>query len=226
MLKNKKKKDSFADFLKDLKKKEVVSPLSIDSKEEKKYFLIVCEGEKTEPNYFNHFKTILPKHALEINVEGQGDNTINIVKKAKELRDQRIKNTLLPNYDEVWAVFDKDDFSERNYNAAIELAKRQGIESGHSNQSFELWYILHFKYLDAALHRSRYSEDLSKILGFKYDKSDLNAVNFIFENGIQVQAIARAKKLEKMHSENTPAKSNPYTRIYVLVERLLKYKMG
>lgn len=39
------------------------------------YFLIVCEGEKTEPLYFEAFKYDLPKGVLEnatIDIQGEG----------------------------------------------------------------------------------------------------------------------------------------------------------
>lgn len=224
MGKAKAKNESFADFLNDLKSKAVVTSKPVATIEERKYFLIVCEGERTEPNYFNYFKNFLPKHLIEtINVEGQGDNTINIVNKAIELRDIRKKDVLLPDYDEVWAVYDKDDFPATRFNSAVSLARRQNIESGHSNQSFELWYILHFQFLQTALHRRDYITTLSRILQFKYEKNDLNAVKALFEKGNVKRAITWAKALEAMHVGTTPASSCPYTRIHVLVERLLKY---
>ena len=224
MGKAKVKNEIFADLVKELKNKAVVSPKPVDTIEERKYFLIVCEGERTEPNYFNYFKNILPKHLLEtINVKGEGDNTINIVKQAITLRESRKNSLTLPKYDEVWAVYDKDDFPADKYNSAVSLAKREHIESGHSNQSFELWYILHFQFLQNALHRSDYITKLSKILKFKYEKNDMNAVKALFEKGNVKQAINWAKALEAKHVGSTPANSCPYTRVYVLVERLLKY---
>jgi hypothetical protein len=224
MGKTKAKNESFADFLNELKCKAEVAPKPIATIEERKYFLIVCEGERTEPNYFNYFKNFLPKDLVKtINVEGEGDNTINIVKKAIALRDIRKKDVLLPDYDEVWAIYDKDDFPATRYNSAISLARRENIESGHSNQSFELWYILHFQFLQNELHRSDYITTLSKILKFKYEKNDINAVKALFAKGKVKRAITWAKALEAKHKGSTPANSCPYTRVYVLVERLLKY---
>ena len=166
----------------------------------------------------------MPKHLVEtINVKGEGDNTINIVNKAISLRNIRKNDVLLPDYDEVWAIYDKDDFPATRYNSAIRLARRENIESGHSNQSFELWYILHFEFLQNALHRSDYITKLSKILQFKYEKNDLKAVKALFEKGNVRRAITWAKALEAMHVGSTPVNSCPYTRVYVLVERLLKY---
>jgi len=218
------KKETFADFLKELKQNAVTAPKPIEVIPERRYFLIVSEGERTEPNYFNNFKTFLPKHLIEtINVHGEGDNTVNIVRKAISLRDEREKNVLLPDYNEVWAVYDKDDFPANSFNTAVRLAVQNNIESGHSNQSFELWYVLHFQFLQNALHRSDYVTILSRILKFKYEKNDLNVVKFLFQHGKVRQAIEWARELEENSSGATPANACPTTRVYVLVERLLDY---
>ena len=50
-------------------------------------FLIVCEGEKTEPNYFKKYRA--PKTIIEL--VGVGDNTVTVVEKAIELRDKAVK---------------------------------------------------------------------------------------------------------------------------------------
>lgn len=224
MSRSKQKQSSFQDFLKELEKQSLVFPKQIETIEERKYFLIVCEGERTEPLYFNYFKNFLPKNFIEtIEVTGEGDNTINIVKKAILLRDERNRNVLLPKFNEVWAVYDKDDFPAKRYNQAVSLAKQESIQSGHSNQSFELWYVLHFQYLTSASHRSSYIKILTKQLGFKYEKDDINVVKHLFENCNVKQAIKWAKKLEKMHVGKTPSLSCPSTNVYKLVEILNKY---
>jgi hypothetical protein len=167
---------------------------------------------------------MLPKHLVEtIEVTGAGDNTLNVVKKAIHLRNKRKKNAELPQFDEVWAVYDKDDFPDKNYNAAIALAQKEGIESGHSNQSFELWYVLHFQFLQSALHRESYIKTLSGILGVKYKKNSLALAERIYKEGNISQAIAWANELEAIHVGNTAANSCPFTRVYVLVERLIAY---
>ena len=53
---------SFNDFVEQLKFEAINTPVVVDSKEERKYFLFVCEGEKTEPLYFEYFKKFLQKH--------------------------------------------------------------------------------------------------------------------------------------------------------------------
>lgn len=65
-------------------------------------FLIVCEGEKTEPNYFRRFR--VPAEVARIDVQGIGANTVSLVRKAIALRDAG-------DYDQTWCVFDRDSFS-------------------------------------------------------------------------------------------------------------------
>ena len=196
----------------------------MEVKPEKKYFLIVCEGRRTEPLYFTHIQKFLPNDLLQtIEVLGQGDNTVNIVRKGIKKRRERAENPLVPNYDEVWAVFDKDDFPMHKYDTAVQLAMEQGIEHGVSNQSFELWYILHFELLESALHRKDYIPRLTNYLGFKYKKNDAMVVTTLFAKGNVRQAIKWAKRLEKVHAGKTPSESCPYTRVHILVERLLAY---
>lgn len=224
MSKQKHKQPSFNDFFNQLVEKSVTSGKTIESIEERKYFLIVCEGERTELQYFNYFKEILPRQLLKtIEITGEGDNTINIVKKAIELRNERFANILLPNFDQVWAVYDKDDFPPERYNGAIQLAENNGINSGHSNQSFELWYVLHFQYLQSDLHRSDYIKILTKKLGFKYEKNDKKVVKYLFEKCDVKQAIQWAKQLEELHIDQSAEQACPSTQVYKLVEQFLAY---
>jgi hypothetical protein len=220
----KKQNDTFNDFLLELKSKSTPLARKIEEIDERKYFLIVSEGEKTEPIYFEYIKQFLPKKLLEtVEIIGEGDNTLNIVKKAILERDKRKVNSLLPNFDEVWAVFDKDDFPSVRYNNAIKLAKSSDIEEGSSNQAFELWYVLHFEFLQSSLHRKDYFKKLSGILGYKYEKNTDKIVKQIFEKGNVKRAIQWAKELEKLHVGKTPANACPSTRVYKLVENLLAY---
>jgi len=219
----KKFESSFAAFREQLKK-EKIKEVQIAVKEERRYFLIVSEGIRTEPIYFKYLSGLLPKNLVDtIEVDGAGDNTINVVRKAMLLREDRSNNKNLPQYDEVWAVYDKDDFPPTRYNEAIDLAAREGIQSGHSNQSFELWYILHYEFLQSALHRTDYIRKMKGHLGFKYTKNTPKVVEKIMETGNVQQAIIWAKELEKLHDGKTAADSCPHTKVYILVEKILAY---
>ena len=69
------KRDTFKDLLAELQSKTVAVSKPVATIEERRYFLIVCEGERTEPIYFDYWKRFLPKHLLEtVKIIGQGDN--------------------------------------------------------------------------------------------------------------------------------------------------------
>ncbi len=71
------------------------SPRKVKIREVRQTFLIVCEGEKTEPNYFINFRG--PK--VKIKIQRGEKNPCHVVEKARELKEQE-------DYDQVWCVFD------------------------------------------------------------------------------------------------------------------------
>lgn len=63
------------------------------------YYLIVCEGEATEPNYFEGLKQDLPKGVLtayQIEIEGTGRNTQSLIDEALLLKTAYEKNMERP----------------------------------------------------------------------------------------------------------------------------------
>ncbi|MCC5917326.1 MAG: RloB domain-containing protein [Cryomorphaceae bacterium] len=219
------KKQTFSKMYDELRSQSPAEhSVSVDKIPERKYYLIVTEGKSTEPIYFNHFKSFLPKELLEtIDVKGEGDNTVNIATKAIEYRSKR-KATTKPNYDEVWIVFDLDDFGDERFNKAVRIARQEGLYSAHTNPAFEFWYLLHFHYFDACLSRQDFTKMLTKRLGFRYDKSDEKVVKVLFNDRRKIhQAIKHAKRLFSVHKGKSPAKSCPSTSVHLLVESLLKY---
>ena len=106
-------------------------------REVKQSFLIVCEGVRTEPDYFRAFRMT----AATVKAVGQAMNTTSLVSKAISIRDseQKKKRT----YDQCWVVFDKDDFPAKDFNDALALAERNGFRVAYSNQAFEYWFLLH-----------------------------------------------------------------------------------
>lgn len=173
--------------------------------------LIVCEGTKTEPKYFKRFRLSF----ATVLVIGLGKNTAKLVDDALEL-----KRTYEP--DRCWCVFDRDSFPAEHVNAAFQKAKTHGCLVAMSNECFELWYLLHFDYIDAALSRDRYSAMLSERLGFKYEKNSEAMYERLLTN--QDSAIRNAKRLLATHGALNPALHNPFTTVHLLVEELNKYR--
>lgn len=221
------KKQTFAEMLEELSKEKVPENRIENELEELRYYLIVCEGEKTEPNYFEAFQKHLPPKIQTIKVIGEGANTISVVKSAISLKKKREKQKSVPNFDEVWAVFDRDSFSKTRVNSAIDLANKNSIFTGFSNEAFELWYVLHFQYLDTQITRDQYIDILDKILlkkkGVRYKKNSYDMFDFLSEHGDQKLAIKRAKRLCNKFVNLPPADRKPSTNIYELIESLNKY---
>jgi len=182
----------------------------IDTRDTSERFLIVCEGEKTEPNYFWSFP--VPKKVID--VQGFGFNTTALVERALELKNQE-------HYDQVWCVFDRDDFPVENFNRAIALAKQHGICVAYSNQAFELWYLLHFHYYNTGINRDAYKAKLSNLLGHEYRKNSETIYEEIMP--LQKAALRNAAKLLEQYSPPKPADDDPSTTVHLLVEQLNRF---
>jgi hypothetical protein len=179
--------------------------------------LIVCEGEKTEPNYFKKF----PGNPLVydcLDVQGTGYNTESLVKKAIEMQQDAL-NERNP-YIEIWCVFDKDDFNIDVFKSAIQLAGKNQIKCAYSIEAFEIWFMLHFGYYDSALSRSQYKEKLSELLKKPYLKNDENMFALLKDR--QNKAIQNARTLFSKQCSLNLKDQNPITTVFKLVERLIE----
>jgi hypothetical protein len=195
------------------------------------YHLIVTEGTKTEPQYFNAIRDIINskyKGRIFLQVHGEGDNTLNLFDKAKQMAEKS-SNV----YKHVWLVYDTDDFPAERINKTVENCTNisnnndDGTEYHElwSNQCIELWFLLHFGYLQSDLHRNEYypklSNYLKEISGIEY-KKNRNDIYDALRPYMEI-AIANAKKLNKANEKKTPSKSAPGTKIYELIEKLYPY---
>ena len=202
------------------------------SKPQQRYFLIVCEGKKTEPNYFEAIKKELPRGILEnVDIEGLGKNTLTIIEEGIKLREQAFKERNRV-YDEVWAVFDKDSFPDKNFNNAINRGEslKQKIDCAWTNEAFELWYLLHFQYVDVGMSRENYKpfieRELTQKMGkpYSYQKNSVDMYHILQKYGNETQAIKWAESLEKLYADKEFASHNPCTKVYKLVSILKSLK--
>jgi RloB-like protein len=188
------------------------SPRKVDTKEVRQRFLIVCEGEKTEPNYFRSFR--VPKNVAEIDVKGVGENPSKLVNSAKGLKEQE-------DYDQVWCVFDRDSWTPEDFNNAIKNAENQGFKVAYSNEAFELWYVLHFEFLNTGIPRSDYLQKLSLLLNQRYQKNSEKIYDELFDK--QPTAIKNAINLLNQYDPHIPARDNPSTTVHLLVQELNRF---
>ena len=194
-----------------------------NNRKEYRFIYIFTEGEKTEVNYFKSKKREIRKPNIKIEIKGIGYNTTSLVNYAlKYIQDEKIVLNDLVNSDECWVVFDKDDFIS-GFDNAITRAKAKNIKVAYSNESFELWYLLHFSFLNSALHRTVFCSKLDKIMkkinGKSYEKNCDNMYCHI--KHLENKAIKHAEKLLQIHKhEKSYIKKNPSTTVHLLIERL------
>lgn len=191
-------------------------------------WLIVSEGTKTEPIYFEYIikkiNEVMPPHAkIVYDIHGQGKNTLSLVKSVDDLQcvvDEIIRKKIIK-YDKIFVVFDRDSFPEKLFNKALALCKKNGYIALWSNESIEFWFMLYFNYYDCQMCRSDYIKKLNK--EFKknnnpncYEKNSLESIKFIVDNFSLKYARANAKKInQKMIDEKiVPVNANSSTMIY------------
>ena len=179
-----------------------------DARVERPVILIVCEGTKTEPNYFKSFRIT----SMTVEIKGLGEGPVNLVNFACERKED---------YDQLWCVFDRDRVLKDRFNAAISKAARNSIKIAYSNEAFELWYLLHFNYLTSGISREQYCKKLNKLIGKKYKKNDEHMYDQLLDK--QPTAIKNAKRLLGQYTPVRPVDNNPSTTVHLLVAELNKY---
>ena len=190
-------------------------------------YLIICEGKQTEPNYFNGIKQAINKkygNKVEvlipsIDVKGTGMNTESLVKYT-----QKTVNHANKVYGQVWVVFDKDDYSEEQFDSAI---KSCDYNVAWSNPNFEVWLLAHFKKITRQISKEKVLEELDKEfeknkLG-KYTKNDENIFEKASSEGKLHTAIKNCEIMEELDKEGQASRRNPMTRVYKLVDGLKEY---
>ena len=203
------------------------APRAKGQREKRLRYLIVCEGRCSEPNYFRALYTEIKSDIVSVKLEGDAGCTSRVVERAESLVKARMREGKV-SYNRVWVVFDydgRDDFREA---IARAMAKPNGFGCAWSNESFELWYLLHFQDLESAISRQQYCEKLETCIqkcgkpNFKYQKEDNNLYQILKEDGDEARAIQRAEKLRELHSarEGNYNKWNPCTCVDLLVREL------
>lgn len=196
-------------------------------------FLIVTEGECTEPYYFQGIKKEIEEkiggsidiiEMPTISIQGEGCSTMRLVEKAVEIVS---KSNIL--YQNIWVVFDKDDFND--FDEAIKAAHEKGFHAAWSNQSFEYWLYLHFNYSDASLHRNDWFDkvdDLFKqyaLANGKYEKNNPDIFVLLKSFGGVDAAINNAKRRMSGFdsTKDKPSEFDPGTTVHLLTDDLMKY---
>ena len=125
--------------------------------------LIVCEGKKTEPNYFEELKDHYRLNSADIEIVGtDGASPANILKLAKRKHHAAKRNC--NSYDRVYCVFDQDLWP--CYGQVLEdilSARPKGtFFAANSAPCFEYWLLLHFEHTRVVPYRQASKEKPSR----------------------------------------------------------------
>lgn len=197
-------------------------------------YYIFCEGQQTEPLYFEGFKKLIEddpiyKDMVLIEIEPCQAETMRVIGMAERYV---AKNKIRKG--QIWCVYDKDSFPADDFNGVVSRAERLNKEdpqlqyhTAWSNECIEFWFLLHFAYYTANDHRKEYISFLNdrfQKLGIgKYQKNRKDIFDILMKEGSPKLAIRYARRIINNSKGKTPTETAPGTRVYELVEELVKY---
>ncbi len=187
-------------------------------------FLIVTEGEKTEPTYLRALCRALRLDVDKVSIDHpEGTDPKTLVREAIALRDQRKKEAKAGRvvaYDEVWVVFDLEglhDERRRLAREAKEIKGASGIRFAESDPCFEYWLLLHETYTTRPF---RDCPEVVKQLKSKplptYSKGEPLPAGFLDKTPT---AVDHAKQC-RIHHKSCEGDGNPSTAMDKLVRKL------
>ena len=183
--------------------------------------LILCGGQ-TEEIYFNNFKKKYKDSLDNVTVKVttcKYSNPIAIVEEAITFKDK---------YNEIWCVFDKDDF--KDFDAAIYKTNiYPNINCAFSNEAIEYWFTLYFSDKHGAISRKRLNEMINRQFGIEYDKSDTVIQNVCQKlDALDIETAEECAKrgyeYHELHSGKNYSDWRSCTSVFMLTKRLRQWK--
>ena len=185
--------------------------------------LIVCEGSKTEPQYFDEIRQFYRLNTANIHVlpSEYGTAPQQIVDFATD------KCLETKQWEKVYCVFDRDDHLD--FNNALQSARARDKKFKNelkkpirffaikSIPCFELWLLLHFDCLTRETHR----DELRQLLrqdGRLADYEKGQKGNFDLTRHLLGTAYLNATRLKQEQKHH--GRENPYTDVDILVQEL------
>lgn len=186
--------------------------------------LIVCEGEKTEPNYFEAIRQKLRLPSVDIRVMQSSFGTA-----PKQVVDCALETLEKEEYerDFVFCVFDQD--SHHSFVEAIQQAETINKSLQDSRKAvvfraipsvpcFEIWLLMHYIPVTREIERTEVSRKLKehlrgykKACDFAYERT-AHLVETAFQN-------AAAVKRNKAYLDDSQSR-RPYTEVDDVVRKL------
>jgi hypothetical protein len=198
-------------------------------------FLIVTEGEVTEPIYFELLRNDLDLLAVRIKVlPGDGSDPRHVIRTAERLakeQQRKFRKGLLAfnepsRYEHVWAVVDTDVAVRNNiWNDVQQLASARKVNLAHSTPCFEFWLLLHIAgfttradLVDGATAKSEVKHALGRDYSTNRETALAAIDSFVSK---WPDAVGHAEGVRRHHQEaRTPMPANPSTEVDRLARAL------
>jgi hypothetical protein len=186
--------------------------------------LIVCEGAKTEPNYFKEIRDAYRLSTANIDICGEecGSDPLSVVNYAinKFRKD--------PDYERVYCVIDRDKHT--TFDAAIDKLRQTRLRKDviftaiTSVPCFEFWLLLHYCYTTRQFSAPGNSSNCELVIAELNKRDRIPGYNkgarniFALTKKRLPDAIKHARRLQQHNL--TADTNNPATNIHELIEYL------
>lgn len=182
--------------------------------------LIVCEGKKTEPNYFNELKQHYKIPSANIVITGDcRSDPLSIVNHAKKLYAEQ--QDLGDAFDQIYCDFDRDTHS--NYADAVRaidaVKRRAPFHAIRSVPCFEYWLLLHYHYTTKPYYETDKKSPCEQVLAdlranyHGYKKGSTGTFGHLLSR-LEEAKVNAAQSLKAATAQGT---ANPSTQIQELV---------
>lgn len=190
--------------------------------------LIVCEGEKTETQYFSAMRNELRlRKFVEVHVSGKrkGSDPISVVDHAIFLQSERARiasgSPILTVYDFVWCVMDVEaPRPHQTLASALDKAKEHDLKVALTNPFFEYWFLLHFKKISTPFTIDKELHDALKEVHPSYKKSRIGFDVLYPRTEIAIKHSEEV--LEETACNEDLRNHNPSTHVHRVVRHLQK----
>jgi len=184
-------------------------------------FIIFCEDDAVEPNYFNAFRSNNKIQISTIPNCGQHHKQVDFA--TKHCEKSGLLEVVGGKYNlkldlgaQVWCVFDRDknieDDLDMQFTNSISQAESKGFKVAWSNDNFELWILLHFEDVpvkdDTYQSRKKYYDRLTEIIKLIEPKTDAHEkitqnIRFSYDPGMK-----RANRFLEITLQHMKGKTN------------------
>ena len=188
--------------------------------------VIVSEGRRTEPEYFNNFARLSRNGLVDVKTIGLGAVPSSVVIRAIE-EFNKLKISARKQGDsfayayEVWAVFDRDEHGE--FDMPIQQAKDHKIKVAYSNPCFEIWGLMHYCWVDGNIDRHKAQRELhAKHPSYHHDDNPVLDVASLQGKPYEA-ALHNAKQALTSRQKEDDERGNPSTTVHLLTEKIRKH---